>query len=345
VSDPTTVIKSAAVLGERKPPWLKVRAPGGDTYRRVKQTITELRLHTVCQEARCPNVGECWGAGTATVMLLGDTCTRGCRFCAVAAGKPAGVVDSGEPLNVARAVAKLGLRYVVLTMVTRDDLDDGGAGHVAETVTALREQSSSVLVETLVGDFAGDAQAIDTVLEARPDVFAHNVEVSRRLTRTIRDHRFSYDRSLEVLSLARARGLSRFVKSGFMVGLGEGDDEVYETLSDLYRAGAEIVTIGQYLRPSARHAPVVRYVEPERFSEYERVGRELGFAFVASGPLVRSSYHAAEGFVAARLRPASSHPARVEDGDLGTTDRTEAGVTPAHGPAVVEPSALVRSRR
>ena len=306
VSDSTTDLKRAAGLGERKPSWLKVRAPAGENYRRVKQTITELRLHTVCQEARCPNVGECWGAGTATVMLLGDTCTRGCRFCAVAAGKPAGAVDSAEPANVARAVAKLDLRYVVLTMVTRDDLDDGGAGHVAETVAALREHSSTVLVETLVGDFAGKPKDVDTVLEARPDVFAHNVEVPRRLTSTIRDHRFGYDRSLEVLSRARARGLSRFVKSGFMVGMGEGDEEVYETLSDLYRAGAQVVTIGQYLRPSARHAPVVRYVNPDQFSEYERMGRDLGFAFVASGPLVRSSYHAAEGFVQARLRPASS---------------------------------------
>jgi len=331
--------------GERKPPWLKVRAPSGETYRRVKQTLTKLRLNTVCQEARCPNVGECWGAGTATVMLLGDTCTRSCRFCAVTAGKPAGVVDAAEPLNVARAVAELGLRYVVLTMVTRDDLDDGGAGHVAATVGALREQSAGVLVETLVGDFAGDPAALDSMLEAGPDVFAHNVEVPRRLTGTTRDQRFSYDQSLGILSRARASGLSQFVKSGLMVGLGENDDEVFETLSELHRAGAQVVTIGQYLCPSPRHAPVVRYVEPERFIEYERVGRELGFAYVASGPLVRSSYHAAEGFVAARLRPTEHRPSAAEPDGRGRGERVGCADPPAHGPTLVEPGALSGSRR
>ena len=254
-------------------------------------------------------------------------------------------MDSTEPLHVARAVAKLGLRYVVLTMVTRDDLDDGGARHVADTVTALRDQASSVLVETLVGDFGSDLRAIDTVLEARPDVFAHNVEVPRRLTPTIRDRRFGYDESLEVLSRARELGLSRFVKSGFMVGLGEDDGEVLETLSDLRRAGAQIVTIGQYLRPSARHAVVRRYVEPEQFSEYARVGRELGFSFVASGPLVRSSYHAAEGFVSARLRPGSEHAQALQPTDPDDGDGGAVPVAPAHGPTLIDPSELVRSRR
>jgi lipoic acid synthetase len=284
-----------------KPPWLKVRAPGGEGYERVKRTLGQLGLHTVCQEARCPNLGECWGGGTATVMLLGDTCTRGCRFCAVQSGKTGQIVDPDEPRNVAEAIASLELRYVVLTMVTRDDLPDGGAGHVASTVRELRALSPGLVVEVLVSDFSGHTDQIDTVLAARPDVFAHNIEVTRAMTPRIRDRRFSYEGSLFALRYAKERGQARYVKSSIMVGVGEQDDEVREALVDLRSHGVDIVTLGQYLRPSARHAPVARYVEPEAFTRFQRFAEQLGFAFVAAGPLVRSSYRAAEVFVHAQV--------------------------------------------
>jgi len=288
----------------RKPPWLKVRAPGGESHARIKRTLRELDLYTVCEEARCPNVGECWREGTATIMLLGHTCTRGCRFCAVTTGQPRGAFDPREPEHVARAVLRLGLRYVVLTMVDRDDLLDGGASQVARTVVALKREQPALLVETLVGDFEGRTRDVDVVLGAAPDVFAHNVEVTRRLTPLIRDRRCGYDRSLDVLRHAKERSPERHVKSSIMVGIGETDEEVLETLADLRNCGADVVTLGQYLQPTKKHAPVRRWVEPATFAEYERAAYELGFSFVASGPLVRSSYRAAEAFVSARLRPA-----------------------------------------
>ncbi len=229
-------------------------------------------------------------------MLLGHTCTRGCRFCAVTTGNPRGAYDPREPEHVARAIAELGLKYVVLTMVDRDDLIDGGAAQVARTVDGLRERCPELLVETLVGDFRGRLGDVDTVLAARPAVYAHNVEVTRRLTPLIRDARCDYDLSLRVLSHAKARAPERFVKSSIMLGIGETPAEVSETLRDLKDAGVDIVTLGQYLRPTPKHAPVARYVTPEEFAAYETEGRALGFAFVASGPLVRSSYHAAEGY-------------------------------------------------
>ena len=285
-----------------KPAWLRVRAPGGERYTKLKETLRKLDLYTVCEEARCPNVGECWASGTATIMLLGHTCTRGCRFCAVTTGNPRGAFDPREPEHVARAIAELELRYVVLTMVDRDDLIDGGAGQVARTVLALRERCPGLLVETLVGDFRGRVVDVETVLDASPDVFAHNIEVVRRLTPTIRDARCRYDVSLAVLAAAKRRAPERFVKSSIMVGIGEEPEEVLETLADLRGAGVDIVTLGQYLRPTQKHAEVARFVTPSEFSDYEKAALGLGFSFVASGPLVRSSYHAAEGFVAARLR-------------------------------------------
>jgi len=292
-----------------KPAWLKVRAPGGEKYAHIKRTLRSLDLYTVCEEARCPNVGECWSAGTATVMLLGHTCTRGCRFCAVTTGNPRGAVDPREPEHVGRAISQLGLKYVVLTMVDRDDLLDGGASQIARTVRSLRQHQPDLLVETLVGDFGGRQESFDALFSEPPDVFAHNVEVPRRLTPRIRDARCSYDLSLAVLASAKRRGPCRFVKSSIMVGIGETDEEVFETLAELRSAGVDIVTLGQYLRPTPKHAPVDRYVPPELFDEYARKGRELGFAYVASGPLVRSSYHAAEGFVMAELRPGAPAPA------------------------------------
>jgi lipoic acid synthetase len=297
-----------------KPTWLKVRAPGGERYATLKKTFRQLDLYTVCEEARCPNVGECWTAGTATVMLLGHTCTRGCRFCAVTTGNPRGAVDPREPEHVARALSSMQLRYVVLTMVDRDDLLDGGAGHVAETVRALRRHQPSLLVEALVGDFGGRKADLDVILGAQPDVFAHNVEVVRRLTPAVRDQRCSYDLSLEVLSHAKSRAPERFVKSSVMVGVGETDEEVLETLRDLRHAGVDVVTLGQYLRPSEKHADVDRYVTPEKFEEWARWGTELGFAYVASGPLVRSSYHAAEAFLEAELRAPRPREARAPVG-------------------------------
>jgi lipoyl synthase len=305
----------AAGEGRRaKPSWLKVRAPGGEEYRRIKQTLRKLDLHTVCEEARCPNVGECWSQGTATVMILGHTCTRGCRFCAVKTGNPRGAVDPREPEHVARALSELALEYAVLTMVDRDDLLDGGAEHMALTVRALKRRRPQMLVETLVGDFRGHRDAIELVLSAAPDVFAHNLEVTRALTPRIRDARCSYDQSLDVLAFAKKHAPERLTKSSLMVGLGESDAEILESMYDLRRAQVDVVTVGQYLRPTPKHAPVERYVTPEQFAVYEREGLAMGFQFVASGALVRSSYHAAEAFVAARARPSEQSGAEARPG-------------------------------
>jgi lipoic acid synthetase len=315
-----------------KPAWLKVRAPGGERYTELKETLRGLDLHTVCEEARCPNVGECWAEGTATVMLLGDVCTRGCRFCAVTTGDPRGAVDVREPEHVARAISKLGLRYVVLTMVDRDDLLDGGASHVARTVTRLRELVPDLLVETLLGDFGGHLDYVDTTALARPDVWAHNLEVVKRLQRSIRDARCSYERSLGVLSRAKDKG-DVWTKSSLMVGIGETDDEVLEALGDLRAAGVDVVTLGQYLRPTPKHAPVVRYVDPLQFDRYADAARALGFAYVASGPLVRSSYKAAEAFFVGKL--GVPVPPRSE------TPRTP-GHASAHEGGLLSPERLVR---
>ena len=285
-----------------KPPWLKVRAPGGETYTHLKETFRRLDLHTVCEEARCPNVGECWGEGTATVMLLGDTCTRACRFCAVKTGHPRGAVDGREPEHVARALSSTPLHYVVMTMVDRDDLLDGGAAHVAKTVARLKELRPDMVVETLLGDFGGHRDPVEVTVDGGPDVWAHNVEVVPRLQRAIRDVRCSYDQSLTVLRWAKDRRPSMLTKSSIMVGIGETDDEVLETMRDLRAVGVDIVTVGQYLRPTPKHAAVERYVDPARFDAWAAEGREMGFAFVASGPLVRSSYKAAEVFVRSKLR-------------------------------------------
>jgi lipoic acid synthetase len=287
-----------------KPAWLKVRAPGGEKYNELKATFRKLDLHTVCEEARCPNVGECWGEGTATVMLLGDTCTRGCRFCAVTTGNPRGAVDVREPEHVARALSGMPLQYVVMTMVDRDDMLDGGAEHVARTVRRLKELRPDMLVETLVGDFGGHLDAVDTTVDARPDVWAHNIEVVRRLQRTIRDVRCSFDQSLRVLARAKQRAPEMVTKSSIMVGIGETDEEVLETMRELRGVGVDVVTLGQYLRPTPKHAPVDRYVEPSTFDGFAREGRAMGFAYVASGPLVRSSYKAAEVFLRSALKPA-----------------------------------------
>jgi lipoyl synthase len=280
----------------RKPSWLRVPMPGGERYQKVKETLRGLRLHTVCEEASCPNVGECWGGGTATVMLMGDVCTRGCRFCHVKTSARPPALDPDEPRHLAEAIAKLGLDYIVVTSVDRDDVPDGGAAHFAEAIVRLK-QIPGLLVEVLTPDFQGDAEAVRTVGRAGPDVFANNIETVRRLTPAVRDGRASYDQTLGVLSRMKAEFPRIVTKSSIMVGLGETDLEIEQTMRDLREVGVEILTLGQYLRPSAWHLPVVEWVTPERFEGFRRAGLRLGFRYVASGPLVRSSYRAAELFL------------------------------------------------
>ena len=282
------------------PPWLKVTAGGGARYQHVRETLSRLRLETVCRSARCPNVGECWGGGTATVMLLGAACTRGCRFCHVPSLARPPPPDPDEPRRVAEAVRALGLDYVVVTSVDRDDLPDGGAGHFAEAIRQLTA-IPRLLVEVLTPDFRGDADAVRVVGRAAPTVFATNVETTRRLSPRVRDPRAGYDQTLRVLAQVKREFPAIVTKSSIMVGLGETDAEVEETLRDLRGVGVEIVTLGQYLRPSGRHLPVVEYVTPARFEAYRQAGRRLGFRYVASGPLVRSSYRAAELFLSGEI--------------------------------------------
>ncbi|HYD40054.1 MAG TPA: lipoyl synthase [Anaeromyxobacter sp.] len=279
-----------------KPEWLRVNLPGGARYQTVRETLQRLRLHTVCAEAQCPNVGECWGGGTATVMLMGDTCTRGCRFCHVKTAARPPPLDPDEPRHLAEAVAQLGLDYIVVTSVDRDDLPDGGAGHFADAIRRLKE-IPGLLVEVLTPDFQGDPEAVRTVGRAAPDVFANNVETVRRLTPVVRDARAGYDQTLGVLARMKAEFPKVVTKSSIMVGLGEAEAEVEETMRDLRAHGVEILTLGQYLRPSAWHLPVQEWVSPERFAAYRERGLALGFRYVASGPLVRSSYRAAELFL------------------------------------------------
>jgi lipoic acid synthetase len=316
-----------------KPPWLKVRAPGGASYGELKETFRALDLHTVCEEARCPNIGECWSEGTATVMLLGDVCTRACRFCAVTSGDPRGAVDVREPEHVARALSRMGLQYVVLTMVDRDDMLDGGAAHVAKTVSRLKELRPDMLVETLLGDFGGHMDYVDVTVDAKPDVWAHNIEVVERLQRKIRDARCSYARSLDVLRRVKSRDASRITKSSIMVGIGETDDEVLQTMRDLRAAGVDIVTLGQYLRPTPKHAPVERFVEPATFERFAAEARALGFLYAASGPLVRSSYKAAEVFVRSVLSPGDPEAAQRLIDERLAESRRAAGASDASGAA------------
>lgn len=281
----------------RKPDWLKVTLPSGEGYVRTRETLHSLGLNTVCEEARCPNIGECWGGGTATIMLLGEICTRGCRFCNVKTGNPGGVVDAGEPQRVGTAIAKLGLRYVVLTTVDRDDLPDGGAAHIGETIATIKRGDPKILVEALVGDFRGAAAGVQAVLDGGPDVYAHNVETVERLTRRVRDARSNYRQSIETLAEAKRRAPKVITKSSIMLGLGESEEDVVATMRDLRAAGVDVLTLGQYLRPTAWHLPVERFVTPEEFDDWRAEGEALGFAFVASGPLVRSSYKAGEYFI------------------------------------------------
>lgn len=280
----------------RKPDWLRVSLPAGEDYERVRAKVNALSLNTVCKEAACPNIAECWGAGTATIMILGDTCTRGCRFCNVKTGNPRGVVDWMEPVRVADAVRDLGWKYLVLTAVDRDDLADGGALIFANTVRAIHERAPGSRVEILSGDYRGDLNALDIVMDAQPDVFAHNLESVRRLTPTVRDKRATYDQSLKILAHAKSRAPERFTKTSLMIGLGETEDELEQAMDDARNAGVDIFTLGQYLQPTKKHLPVVEFVTPERFDRLGALARSKGFHQVVSSPLSRSSYHAEQAF-------------------------------------------------
>lgn len=275
------------------PPWLRRPWASGDTFGHTKATIEQLRLHTVCQSARCPNIGECWAKGTATVMVLGNTCTRNCGFCSVPSGRP-DFNDADEPAHVAEAVKAMGLRHAVVTTVVRDDLPDGGAAHIAATIRAIHETNPGTTVEILVSDFSNDRDDIRTVLDARPEIFCHNVETVERLYPRIRDRRFTYRGALEVLRIAREEDPQTIIKSALMVGHGETPEDVAATLRDLREAGCEVVCIGQYLQPSQRQLDVAEFVHPDRFTEYEAMAYRLGFSFAVSGPFVRSSYRSEE---------------------------------------------------
>jgi lipoic acid synthetase len=294
------------LLAEPKPSWLTVNPPRGQPYQNLKELFGNLNLHTVCEEAHCPNVHECWGGGTATLMLMGDVCSRACRFCMVTPGKPQGVLDQLEPENVAFALSQMGLTYVVLTSVDRDDLQDGGASHFAKTIRLVKERNPGILVEVLIPDFQGDLGDLKQVVEARPDVIAHNIETTLSLTPTVRDPRAHYWQSLSVLRNVKKLDRRAHTKSSIMVGLGETEEEVAQAMAHLRQADVDFLTVGQYLRPSPRHLKVVEYVRPEQFERYRTMGEELGFRYVASGPLVRSSYRAGEFF----LRTAIENDAR-----------------------------------
>ena len=321
---------------ERKPDWLKVRFPGGERYQHLKSLMREENLHTVCEEAHCPNVGECWNAGTATFMILGDVCTRSCGFCAVTTGRP-GTIDLIEPLRVARAVRTLGLDYVVITSVNRDDVESGGAEVFAACIKAIRRDDPSVRVEVLIPDFKGNWDALAQVVEARPFVLNHNVETAPRLYPWVRPQA-RYQRSLELIRRAKQAAPDMLTKSGFMVGLGETRDELFDVMRDLRAHDCDIVTIGQYLRPTMQHLPVERYYDPAEYQAFRDYGAELGFTHVEAGPLVRSSYHAEKQAGIDRIGGKRDHPDRGRAAWLSTTSRSSAA-----GRAVTLPRFAQRS--
>lgn len=277
----------------RLPEWLRTKLPTADTFSRTRSLLDELKLHTVCESAKCPNHWECWSKGTATFMIAGDRCTRACQFCAVSTAKPL-PLEADEPQRVAEATRRMGLKHVVITAVARDDMADGGADHFRQTIEAVRMLSPGIIIEVLTPDFLDNDTSIDRVLAANPHIFNHNLETVRRLTPGVR-HRATYDRSLSVLKKVKAkRGDSIYTKSGMMLGLGERADEVLAAMEDLRSVQCDILTLGQYLQPTLKHLPVTEYVTPEKFAEFGEHGRKLGFVHVASGPMVRSSYHADE---------------------------------------------------
>ncbi|MEQ9452066.1 MAG: lipoyl synthase [Pseudomonadales bacterium] len=276
----------------KKPPWLRVKIGGGAAFKKVQATVHEHKLATVCEESHCPNIGECWAHGTATIMLMGSVCTRACKFCAVDTGNPGGRLDPQEPANAAESVRLMGLQYVVLTSVDRDDLPDGGAHHYAACVRAIKQVNPQTRVEALTPDFNGDAAAIEVVVNSGLEVFAQNVETVSRLTHVVRDPRAGYQQTLNVLKTAKQIARGVLTKTSLMLGIGERDDEVVQCMRDLREHDVDILTLGQYLRPTKNHLPLDRWVTPEQFAEFREIGLQLGFMEVASGPLVRSSYRA-----------------------------------------------------
>ncbi|MDQ6865881.1 MAG: lipoyl synthase [Thermoproteota archaeon] len=278
--------------------------PSGNSYSNVKRTISTLDLHTVCQEARCPNIAECWGTGTATIMIMGDLCTRHCRFCAVKSGSKPALLDAEEPFRVAKAIRDWGLKYVVITSVCRDDLEDGGAGHISDTIKAIKLLCPKIIVEPLIPDFQGNNNSIRKIVDANPEVISHNIETVLRLSATIRDGRASYSQSLRVLKKIKEFNSKIFTKSSIMLGIGETEEEVIQTAFDLRSAGVDVLTIGQYLQPTYKHLPVVQYISPEKFKEFKETIERMGFKYVAAGPLVRSSYRAGEFFLEKVIGPA-----------------------------------------
>ena len=281
---------------EKKPEWLRIRLPSGKNYVNIRQTLASLDLHTVCEEARCPNIGECWGGGTATIMIMGDICTRGCRFCSVASGRPL-FLDSEEPDKVAKAIKKWGLRYVVITSVCRDDLPDGGANHIAKTIKSVKVQCPETIVEPLIPDLLGNRCALEKIIDAGPEVISHNIETIARLSPLIRDPRATYQQSLSVLQMIKNIDCKIYTKSSMMLGLGETEEEVIQVARDLRSVGVDIVSMGQYLQPTSRHLPVKEYISPEKFDSYRNRIEKMGFAYVVAGPFVRSSYKAGELFI------------------------------------------------
>jgi lipoic acid synthetase len=272
----------------KKPKWLRVKLPIGENYRKVRSLVEEHKLHTICESGSCPNMGECWGEGTATFMILGNICTRSCGFCAVKTGRPE-EVDEFEPGKIAHSVKTMGIKHAVITSVDRDDLKDGGSGIWVQTVKAIRHQSPGTTLETLIPDFAGNWDNLQQIITVAPEIVSHNLETVRRLTKQVRIQA-KYDRSLEVLFRLKKGGMR--TKSGIMLGLGETDEEIIETMEDLRSVNVDILTLGQYLQPTPKHLPIVEFVTPERFDKYQKIGMEMGFRYVESGPLVRSSYHA-----------------------------------------------------
>lgn len=296
IQDPVSPIATEP-KPERKPDWLKVKLPSGENYTRLKRISKSLKLATVCEEARCPNIGECWAGGTATFMVMGDTCTRGCRFCAVKTGNPQGLLDMAEPDKLADTVRDSHWEYIVLTSVDRDDLPDGGASHFARCITEVKKASPEIITEVLIPDFQGQEEPLKTLLDSNPDVVAQNIETVERLTHPVRDRRAGYQQTMTLLQRVKAWRPDIYTKSSIMLGLGETDDEVIQCMKDLRMHDVDILTLGQYLQPTKKHLNVERYVTPEEFDRWEALAVEMGFLYCASGPLVRSSYRAGEFFI------------------------------------------------
>ena len=277
---------------ERKPKWLRIKSQNSSKFRELKEIVSHKKLHTVCEEAMCPNIQECWSHGTATFMLLGSVCTRACKFCAVDTGNPKGQIDAKEPEKVANSIAQMNLKYAVLTSVNRDDLEDGGAMHFAQTVVSIKKEAPGVIIEALVPDFLGKRESIETLLDSNVEVFAQNLETVNRLTHQVRDHRAGYEQTLEVLAYAKTYSPKTISKTSLMLGLGESEDELLESFNDIRSVGVDVLNLGQYIRPTINHLPVERWYSPEEFQYMKKLALDIGFKEVASGPLVRSSYRA-----------------------------------------------------